>query len=118
MKRAKGFYGGRSRLWRIAKGALIKAGVYATRDRQQRKRSFRSLWIIRIHAAVEQHDISYSHFIAGLRAASIQVNRKILADLAINDPAAFSEIVRTAKAALKAEAQGSPKQAAGVQENG
>jgi large subunit ribosomal protein L20 len=106
LKRAKGYYGGRSRLLRIAKHAVLRAAVYATRDRQQRKRNFRSLWITRVRAAAEQHGISYSRLIAGMRRASIEVNRKILADMAINDPAAFAEIVKAALAAPTKEAAG------------
>jgi len=100
LKRAKGYWGGRSRLLRVAKPAVIKADVYATRDRQQRKRNFRSLWITRVRAAAELCGISYSQLISGMRLASIIVNRKILADMAVNDPPAFEKIAAAAKEAV------------------
>ena len=82
LKQAKGYYGARSRTFKVAKQAVIKAGQYAYRDRRQRKRQFRALWIVRINAAARQHEMSYSRFIAGLKKAAINVDRKVLADLA------------------------------------
>jgi large subunit ribosomal protein L20 len=99
-KRAKGFVGGRGRLLRTVKETLIKAGVYAFRDRRARKRDFRRLWIIRINAAVRERGLRYSQFIAGLVKAKIGLDRKILAELAVSDPAAFDQIVAVAKEAL------------------
>jgi large subunit ribosomal protein L20 len=98
MKAAKGYWGARSKLWRIAKNAVERGWVYAYRDRKQRKRDFRRLWITRINAAVREHDMNYSRFMNGLKQAGIEVNRKVLADLAVRDPAAFGELVRQAKA--------------------
>ena len=100
LKQAKGYYGARSRVFRVAKQAVIKAGQYAFRDRRQRKRQFRSLWIIRINAAARLHDLSYSRLIAGLHKAAIDIDRKVLADLAVSDPSAFAAIAEQAKAAL------------------
>jgi len=100
LKAAKGYYGARSRVYRTAKQAVIKAGQYAYRDRKQRKRQFRSLWIIRISAALEPFNMSYNKFIHGLNLASIAIDRKILADLAVNDKAAFAAIVDQAKKVL------------------
>jgi large subunit ribosomal protein L20 len=100
LKKAKGYYGARSRIFRVAKQAVIKAGEYAYRDRRQRKRQFRSLWIIRINAAARQCGLSYSQFIAGLKKASIEIDRKILADLAVFDQTAFAAIAEKAKAQL------------------
>ncbi len=100
LKQAKGYYGARSRIFRVAKQAVIKAGQYAFRDRRQRKRQFRALWIIRINAAARLHDLTYSRLIAGLNLAQIEVDRKVLADLAVHDPAAFAAIAEKAKAAL------------------
>ncbi len=100
LKQAKGYYGGRSRLLRIAKEAVTRAAKYATRDRATRKRNFRSLWIIRLNAALEQHGMPYNQLVAGMRKAKIDINRKILADMAINDAPAFEAIVNAAKAAL------------------
>lgn len=97
---AKGFYGGRSKRFRTATEAVDHARRYATVHRKLRKRDFRSLWIVRINAAVRPEGITYSRFIEGLNKAGVALNRKILADLAVNDPAAFAEIVKTAKAAL------------------
>jgi large subunit ribosomal protein L20 len=101
LKKAKGYYGARSRVYRAAKQAVIKAGQYAYRDRKQRKRQFRSLWIIRINAAVRMYDLSYSKFIAGLKKAKIDIDRKILADLAVKDKTVFAAIVNKVKEALK-----------------
>ncbi len=99
-KKVKGFVGGRRRLLRTAKETLIRAGVYAFRDRRNRKREFRKLWIIRINAAVGQHGLNYSTFINGLGKADIGLDRKILADMAATDPAAFNQVVAAVKEAL------------------
>lgn len=103
LKQAKGYYGARSRTFRVAKQAVIKAGQYAYRDRRQRKRQFRQLWIVRINAAAHEHGLSYSRFIAGLKKAAIEVDRKVLADLAIHEKEAFAALVEQAKAALGSE---------------
>lgn len=100
LKQAKGYYGARSRVYRVAFQAVIKAGQYAYRDRRQRKRQFRQLWIARINAASRMNGLSYSRLIAGLRKASIEIDRKILADIAVYDKAAFTAIVAKAKQAL------------------
>ncbi len=100
LKQAKGYYGARSRVFRVAKQAVIKAGQYAYRDRRQRKRQFRALWIARINAGARQFDMSYSRFINGLKKASIEIDRKVLADLAVNEKAAFAALVEKAKAAI------------------
>ena len=100
LKQAKGYYGARSRVYRVAKQAVIKAGQYAYRDRRQRKRQFRSLWITRINAASRANGLNYSRLIAGLRKAGIELDRKVLADLAVHDREAFGSIVERAKAAL------------------
>jgi large subunit ribosomal protein L20 len=102
LKLAKGYYGARSRVYRVAKQAVIKAGQYAYRDRKQKKRQFRRLWIVRINAAARMHDMSYSQLINGLLKANVEVDRKILADLAVHDMPAFTSIVERAKAALAA----------------
>lgn len=102
LKQAKGYYGARSRVFRVAKQAVIKAGQYAYRDRRNKKRTFRSLWIVRINAASRANGISYSQFINGLKKAEIALDRRVLADLAVHDKAAFSTIVEKAKAALTA----------------
>ncbi len=99
MKRAKGGFGGRSKLYRVAKENVMRALQYAYRDRRVRKRMMRRLWIQRINAAARANGISYSAFIAGLKRAHIDLNRKVLADLAVRDPAAFSRIVEEVKAA-------------------
>lgn len=100
LKQAKGYYGARSRVFRVAKQAVIKAGQYAYRDRRQKKRQFRALWITRINAASRANGLNYSRLIAGLRKAEIELDRKVLADLAVHDKAAFSAIVEKAKTAL------------------
>jgi len=100
LEKAKGYYGNRSRSYRAANEAVMHAGNYAFRDRRAKKGEFRSLWIQRINAACRQNDVSYSRFIAGLKAAGIEVDRKILADLAVRDAAAFSSLVATSQAAL------------------
>ena len=100
LKQAKGSYGARSRVYRVAKQAVIKAGQYAYRDRRQRKRQFRALWIQRINAAARMHDLSYSRFMNGLKKAGIEIDRKMLADLAVNDLPAFGQLAEKARAAL------------------
>ena len=100
LKQAKGYYGNKSRSFRAANEQLLHSGQYAYRDRRAKKGEFRRLWIQRINAACRQDDMSYSRFIAGLNAAGIEVDRKILADLAVQDAAAFSALVAQAKAAL------------------
>src|SRR5690625_3441042 len=100
LKLAKGYYGSKHALFRTAKQQVMKSGQYAYRDRRQRKRDFRKLWITRINAAARLNDISYSQLMHGLRTAGIEVNRKMLADLAVNDEKAFTEIVNQAKSAL------------------
>jgi large subunit ribosomal protein L20 len=99
---AKGYYGARSRVFRVAKQAVIKAGQYAYRDRRQRKRQFRALWIARINAEARQHDLSYSRFINGLKKANIEIDRKVLADLAVFEKPAFAALADRAKSALAA----------------
>ena len=96
LKLAKGYYGARSRVYRVAKQAVIKAGQYAYRDRKQKKRQFRALWIVRINAAARQFGISYSRLINGLNKANVAIDRKVLADLAVRDIAAFGEIAKVA----------------------
>ncbi len=102
LKAAKGYYGARSRTFRVAVQAVTKAGQYAFRDRRQKKRQFRQLWVVRINAAARQNDISYSQFIYGLKKASIEVDRKILANIAVTDKETFAVLVSKAKEALKA----------------
>lgn len=100
LKKAKGYYGARSRVYRVAVQAVTKAAQYAYRDRKQRKRQFRALWIARINAAARQNSLTYSQFINGLGKAGIEVDRKVLADIAVHDAAAFSAICEQAKTAL------------------
>lgn len=100
LKQAKGYYGARSRVYRVAAQAVTKAGQYAYRDRRQRKRQFRQLWIARINAAARQNGMSYSRFINGLKKASVEIDRKILSDIAVHDKAAFTALVNAAKGAL------------------
>jgi large subunit ribosomal protein L20 len=102
LKKAKGYYGARSRVYRVAKQAVIKAGQYAYRDRRQKKRQFRALWIARINAAARECGLSYSRLINGLHKADIEVDRKILAELAVDDKAGFAALAEKAKAALAA----------------
>ena len=102
LKDAKGYYGRRKNTIRVARQAVEKAGQYAYRDRKQRKREFRALWIVRINAAARQHGISYGRFINGLARASIEIDRKVLADLAVHEPEAFAALAAQAKAALAA----------------
>jgi large subunit ribosomal protein L20 len=100
LKQAKGYYGARSRVYRVAAQAVTKAGQYAYRDRRQRKRQFRQLWIARINAAARQNGMSYSRFINGLKKASVEIDRKILSDIAVHDKVAFSALIEAAKGAL------------------
>ncbi|MFO7955438.1 50S ribosomal protein L20 [Thioalkalivibrio sp.] len=102
LKQAKGYYGARKNVFRVANQAVIKAGQYAYRDRRQKKRQFRSLWIVRINAAARQFDLSYSRLMNGLNKAEIEIDRKTLADLAVHDLTAFGKIAEKAKAALPA----------------
>ena len=104
VKAAKGYYGRRKNTFKVARQAVDKANQYATRDRKNRKRNFRALWIQRINAAVRAHDeaLTYSRFINGLTLAGIEVDRKVLADLAVHEPEAFTAIVEQAQAALAA----------------
>ena len=100
LKKAKGYYGARSRVYRVAKQAVIKAGQYAYRDRKQKKRQFRSLWIIRINAAARQQGLSYGRFMFGLKKAGIALDRRVLSELAIKDPNAFAVLAQQAQAAF------------------
>ncbi|GAA0850238.1 MULTISPECIES: 50S ribosomal protein L20 [Marinobacter] len=100
MKQAKGYYGARSRVFRVAKQAVIKAQQYAYRDRRNRKRAFRALWISRINAGARANGLSYSRLIAGLKKANVEIDRKVLADLAMNEQQAFAAVVEKAKASL------------------
>ena len=100
LKQAKGYYSARSRIYRVAKQAVIKAAQYAYRDRRQRKRQFRALWIQRINAAARLNGLSYSRLMDGLKKSEIDIDRKVLADLAVMDKNAFTEIANRAKATL------------------
>src|SRR5690554_2499390 len=100
LKQAKGYYGARSRVFRVAKQAVIKAGQYAYRDRRNRKRAFRALWIARINAGARANGLSYSRLIAGLKKANVEIDRKVLADLAMNEQQAFAAVAEKAKASL------------------
>ena len=100
LKAAKGYYGARSRVYRVAKQAVIKASQYAYRDRKQKKRVFRALWITRINAGVRMHGLKYSTFMAGMKKIGLELDRKVLADLAVNDEKAFADIVEKVKAAI------------------
>ena len=102
LSKAKGYYGARHKIYRVAKQAVIKAGQYAYRDRRQRKRQFRRLWIVRINAAARMRGVNYSRFIAGLKKSGIELDRKQLAHIAVHDPAAFDQLAEAAKAALAA----------------
>jgi large subunit ribosomal protein L20 len=97
LKEARGQFGARSKLYRTAKNAVERGWAYSYRDRRVRKRDFRRLWIARINAGARQHDLSYSRFISGLRNADVELNRKVLADLAIREPEAFAELARIAR---------------------
>lgn len=100
LKQTKGYFGNKSRLYRYAKDALERAQKFAYRDRRKKKTSIRQLWIVRLNAAVREQGLPYSRFMAGLKAANIQLNRKVLSEMAIHDPAAFKQVVDQAKAAL------------------
>jgi large subunit ribosomal protein L20 len=100
LNEAKGYYGARSKVYRVAKQAVVKAGQYAYRDRRQRKRAFRALWIQRINAAARMNGLSYSRLMDGLNKAGVEIDRKMLADIAYDDEAAFASIAEQAKAAL------------------
>ena len=100
LKEAKGYYGARSKVYRVAKQAVIKAGQYAYRDRRQKKRQFRALWIARINAGARENGLSYSRLISGLKNAGVEIDRKMLADLAIFDKPAFAVLAEQAKANL------------------
>lgn len=102
LKQAKGYYGARSRTFKVAKQAVIKAGQYAYRDRRVKKRNFRSLWIVRINAASRLYGLSYSQFMHGLKLANIEIDRKVLADLAMNERDTFENLADKAKAAIAA----------------
>jgi len=101
-KQAKGFRGGRSKLWRTVRETLLRSWAFAFRDRKQRKRQFRRLWIVRINAAARMRGTNYSRLMAGISRSGIDLNRKQLSELAIHDPGAFDQIVETAKGALQA----------------
>ncbi len=101
LKKAKGYYGRRSTTFRTANAAVEKAGLYAYRDRKAKKRTFRALWIQRINAAVREEGLTYSRFISGLAKAGITLDRKVMADIAMNEPAAFKGLISQAQAALK-----------------
>ena len=103
LKEAKGYFGSKHRLYKTAKEQLLHSGVYAYRDRRQKKRDFRKLWITRINAACRENEISYSKFINGLSVAGIEINRKMLSELAIENKEAFTELVKLAKQALNGE---------------
>ncbi|MCL2491150.1 MAG: 50S ribosomal protein L20 [Coriobacteriia bacterium] len=100
MKRARGYYGAKSRSYRAAKEQVQHSLQYQYRDRRNKKRDIRRLWITRINAASRQHDLSYSRFMHGLKLAGVELDRKVLADLAVNEPASFAKLVEIAKAAL------------------
>jgi large subunit ribosomal protein L20 len=100
LSEAKGYYGARSKVYRIAKQAVIKAGQYAYRDRRQKKRLFRGLWIVRINAAARDNGLSYSRLIDGLKKAGVEIDRKMLADIAVHDSTGFTALAEQAKAAL------------------
>ncbi len=100
LNRAKGYYGARRKVYRVAKQAVIKAGQYSYRDRRQKKRDFRRLWIARINAAARENGMSYSRFINGLKRAEVEIDRKVLADLAVRDKAAFKALAEKAQASL------------------
>ncbi len=102
LKKAKGYYGARRKVFRVAKQAVTKAGQYAYRDRRQRKRQFRALWIARINAAARECGLSYSRLINGLKKSGIEIDRKVLADIAVHDKNAFAAIAEQAKASLAA----------------
>ncbi|MFW5883671.1 MAG: 50S ribosomal protein L20 [Verrucomicrobiota bacterium] len=104
LRKAKGYFGNKSRLFRYARDAVERAERYAYRDRRVRKREFRKLWIVRLNAACREHGMVYSRFINGLKDAGIEMNRKVLSELAIHEPEAFAKLVEQAKAALDKKA--------------
>jgi len=110
LKRAKGYFGSKHRLYKTAKEQLMHSGQYAFRDRRQKKRDFRKLWITRINAACRENEISYSRFIEGLSKAGVEVNRKMLSEIAIADPKAFAELVKTAKKGLEGKTVAAKKE--------
>lgn len=112
LKKAKGFYGSRSRLYRYAKDAIYKAMTWATRDRKTRKRNFRALWITRISAAVRQRGMTYNRFMEGLKFINVELDRKVLADMAITNPAAIDELVAQSKSAMEAKIKAQAEKAA------
>ena len=99
LKQAKGYYGAKSKLYRTAREQVMKSGQYAYEGRKMKKRNFRALWITRINAGCRQNDISYSRFVSGLKKANVTLNRKVLADMAVREPAAFAQLVEVAKKA-------------------
>ncbi|MFQ5862548.1 MAG: 50S ribosomal protein L20 [Candidatus Brocadiales bacterium] len=101
LKEAEGFWGGRKNLYRKAKETLLRAGAYAYRDRRARKRQFRSLWVVRINAAARERGLSYSQFMGGLIKAGVEIDRKQLAEMAVNDPQGFDKVFETAKAQIQ-----------------
>ena len=110
LKEARGYFGSKHREFKSAKEQLMHAGQYAYRDRRQKKREFRKLWIVRINAACRENEISYSRFIEGLNKAGLEINRKMLSEIAINDPKAFSELVKAAKSGKVKEAKAPVKE--------
>lgn len=108
MDAAKGYYSARSRTLKVARQAVTKAGQYAYRDRRQRKRQFRALWIVRINAGAREHGLSYSRFINGLKLAGIEMDRRVMADIAMFEPDAFAKLAEQAKAALEAAQAAAP----------
>ncbi len=110
LKEAKGYFGSKHRLYKTAQEQVFHSGAYAFRDRRQNKRNFRKLWITRINAACRENEISYSKFINGLAKAGIEINRKMLSEMAIDDPKSFTALVETAKKALNGEVKASKKE--------
>ena len=111
LERAQGYYGNKSRSFRAANEQVMHSLAYAYRDRRARKGDFRQLWIQRINAGAREHGMSYSRFVAGLKAAGVELDRKVLADLAVTDPAAFGALVETARAALDGQVEAAPASA-------
>ena len=110
LKEAKGYFGSKHRLYKTAQEQVLHSGAYAFRDRRQNKRNFRKLWITRINAACRENEISYSKFINGLAKAGIEINRKMLSEMAIDDPKSFTALVETAKKALNGEVKAAKKE--------
>ena len=110
LKEAKGYFGSKHRLYKTAQEQVFHSGAYAFRDRRQNKRNFRKLWITRINAACRENEISYSKFINGLAKAGIEINRKMLSEMAIDDPKSFTALVETAKKALNGEVKAAKKE--------